>query len=104
MELKGNNSAAEIVGGRKIQPFLSFYHFLLAGLAQPQFPSSLPALSDVHPECQHRKDPHHLNAAISPLAHEITGNHTKEGRGYNTISILTFTAAHARNLHTIHEV
>lgn len=37
IELKGISLMALTLGKRKIQPFLSFYHFLLAGLAGLQF-------------------------------------------------------------------
>lgn len=70
MERKGISLTSVTVGGRKIEPLLSFYHFLLAGLEVLQFLSWLPALSDENPESQNREDfeyPHHLSAAIPSL-------------------------------------
>lgn len=70
MELKGISLTSVTVWGRKIEPLLSFYHFLLAGLKVLQFLSWLPALSDDNPESQNRENfeyPHHLSAAIPSL-------------------------------------
>lgn len=70
MELKGISLTSVTLGGRKIEPLLSFYHFPLAGLKVLQFLSWLLALSDDNPESQNREDfeyPHHLSAAILSL-------------------------------------